>query len=169
VLLATSHPSDVEVARLARERGARVVCDATDAAADDGASSAFSDAVATSDDVIVSTPLVGAHNPAPGRVVHIVPDDAPSAGPLIALASPPTVAVVVLCHNNADIIESCVESLVANRGRLNYEIAIVDNCSSDGSWEWIAARAQQGDILALRNERNGCSSGRKPRRARDAR
>jgi len=36
VLLATSHPSDVEVARLARERGARVVCDATDAAADDG-------------------------------------------------------------------------------------------------------------------------------------
>jgi len=26
--------------------------------------------------------------------------------------------------------------------------------------EWIAARAQQGDILALRNERNGCSSGR---------
>ena len=160
VLLATSHPSDVEVARMARERGARVVYDATDAAAGGAAASALSDAVATSDDVIASTPLVGACNPTPARVVHVLPDDAPSAGPLIALASPPTVAVVVLCHNNADIIESCVESLVANRGRLDYEIAIVDNCSSDGSWEWLAARAEKGDVLALRNERNGCSSGR---------
>jgi glycosyltransferase involved in cell wall biosynthesis/GT2 family glycosyltransferase len=154
ILLATSHPAEVEVARMARARGARVVCDAGES---DAAASALGDAIATSDDVIAATPP---HGGAAARVVHVLPDDAPAAGPLIALASPPTVAVVVLCHNNADIIESCVESLVANRGRLAYQIAIVDNCSSDGSWEWLAARAQRGEILALRNERNGCSSGR---------
>ena len=33
---------------------------------------------------------------------------------------------MVLCHNNADIVPSCVESLVAQRGRHDYEIAIVD-------------------------------------------
>jgi GT2 family glycosyltransferase len=118
-------------------------------------------ALATSDDIIAATAVaLPAHAGGRARAVHVLPDDALLAAPLIALASPPTVAVVVLCHNNADIVPSCVESLVANRGRLAYEIAIVDNASSDGSWEWLEERARRGDIVALRNERNGCSSGR---------
>ncbi|MBM4244390.1 MAG: glycosyltransferase, partial [Deltaproteobacteria bacterium] len=164
VLLATTHSSDVEVATLARERGARVVLDAGEAAsgvvvAEDALAAAW----ATSDDVIAPAPLaLPASGGAAARAgaVHVLPDAAPIAARLIALASPPTVSVVVLCHNNADIIASCVESLVACRGRLDYEIAIVDNASSDGSWEWLAERAQHGDVKALRNERNGCSSGR---------
>jgi len=153
VLLASAHPADVEVARIAREHGARVVCDASDVAPDD-----LAGALAMSDDVIASS---AAALPADlARAVHMLPDDAPLASPLVALASPPTVAVVVLCHNNADIIESCVESLVRNRGRVHYQIAIVDNSSTDSSWEWLEERGKQGDILVLRNERNGCSSGR---------
>ena len=166
VLLATTHPSDVEVATLARERGARVVFDAGESTSGSATErGALAAALATSDDVIAPAPLAPpASDPDGGaartRAVHVLPDDAPVAAPLIALASPPTVSVVVLCHNNADIIASCVESLVACRGRLDYEIAIVDNASSDGSWEWLAERAQRGDVKALRNERNGCSSGR---------
>jgi len=156
VLLASGHPADVEVAQRARERGARVVCDPSGIAADDLAA-----ALATSDDVIASSPLaLEAHGVSGARAVHLLPEGAPVAGPLIALASAPTVAVVVLCHNNADIIESCVESLVAQRGRLDYQVAIVDNSSTDGSWEWLEARGREGDVLVLRNERNGCSSGR---------
>jgi glycosyltransferase involved in cell wall biosynthesis/GT2 family glycosyltransferase len=158
VVLATTHPADVDVARLARERGARVVLDATELAAD---LASAADALATSDDVIASSPLApGSSAGVPARVVHVLPDDAPIAAPLIALAGAPTVAVVVLCHDNADIVPSCVESLVEHRGRVGYEIAIVDNASSDGSWEWLEERARRGDIVALRNERNGCSSGR---------
>jgi len=164
VLLATTHPADVEVATLARERGARVVLDAGEAAsgvvvAEDALAAAW----ATSDDVIAPAPLaLPASGGAAARAgaVHVLPDDAPIAARLIALASPPTVSVVVLCHNNADIIASCVESLVTFRGRLDYEIAIVDNASSDGSWEWLEERAKNGDVKALRNERNGCASGR---------
>lgn len=166
VVLATVHPSDVEVARLARERGARVVLDASDAChatAGGVHDEALATALATSDDVVVGTaptsPLLQLEG-ASARTVHVLPDDAPIAAPLIALASPPTVSVVVLCHDNADIIASCVESLVAHRGRLQYEIAVVDNASSDGSWEWLEERARRGDVIAVRNERNGCSSGR---------
>lgn len=163
VVLTSAHPSDVEVARLARERGARVLYDATEDAPRLAAQDAdVLAALATSDDVIAGTavalPAGGGGDRARG--VHVLPDGSALAAPLIALASPPTVAVVVLCHNNADIIPSCVESLVAQRGRVPYEIAIVDNASRDGSWEWLEARARDGDILALRNERNGCSSGR---------
>lgn len=161
VVLATTHPADVEVAALARERGARVVLDASDAAHEGGAASdALAAALATTDDVIAAEPLALPTDGTRARAVHVLPDDAAIAAPLIALASPPTVSVVVLCHNNADIIASCVESLVACRGRVDYDVAIVDNASSDGSWEWLEERAKQGDVKALRNERNGCSSGR---------
>lgn len=158
VILTTTHPADLEVARLARERGARVVGDLTEAAA--GPEDALREVLGGLDDVVAASPVTLPDGGPQTRVVHVLPDEAPLAGPLVALASPPTAAVVVLCHNNGDIIESCVESLVANRGRLDYEIAVVDNASTDGSWEWLEQRGRRGDVLTLRNGRNGCSSGR---------
>jgi len=161
VLLATTHPSALEIARRARERGARILCDvgqATDAG--EPVAGWIAEAAALSDDVVVSSSAAALQVGSAARALHVLPDGVPAASALVALVAPPTVAVVVLCHNNADIIESCVESLVENRGRLNYQIAIVDNCSSDGSWEWLAERGKRGDVIVQRNERNGCSSGR---------
>jgi GT2 family glycosyltransferase len=79
---------------------------------------------------------------------------------LVSLCEQPTITVVVLCYDNRDVIEACVDSLLRNRGDARYEVVVVDNGSRDGSLELLGARAARGDIRLVRNTRNGCSSGR---------
>jgi GT2 family glycosyltransferase len=70
-----------------------------------------------------------------------------------------SISVIVLNRNNRLIISRCLESLLAHKRRYSYEILVVDNQSTDGSPELVAERF--GDmVLLLRNEKNGCSSGR---------
>ncbi|HZR83801.1 MAG TPA: glycosyltransferase [Candidatus Binatia bacterium] len=76
------------------------------------------------------------------------------------IAARPTIAVIVLCYNNADVIGRCVESLVRHRGDDGYRIAVVDNGSTDGSLDVLHGHEALGDIQLVRNSRNGCSSGR---------
>jgi glycosyltransferase involved in cell wall biosynthesis/GT2 family glycosyltransferase len=82
------------------------------------------------------------------------------AGALSALTARPTVSVVVLCYNNADVIGRCIESLVRFRGDLDYHVAVVDNGSTDGSLDVLARWDGADGVRLLQNERNGCSSGR---------
>ena len=71
----------------------------------------------------------------------------------------PSVSVIVLNHNNRAIIRRCVDSLLEYRRLANYEIVVVDNQSSDGSFEML--KEEYADrILLVRNEKNGCASGR---------
>ncbi len=68
-------------------------------------------------------------------------------------------SVVVLNYNNKGIIDKCVDSLLEWNARYNYEIVVVDNQSTDGSYEQLTAK--YGDRINLvRNRKNGCSSGR---------
>lgn len=71
----------------------------------------------------------------------------------------PSLSVIVLNHNNGSVIRRCVDSLLAHRGFADYEIIVVDNQSDDGSYEMLS-RAYAGRITVLRNDKNGCSSGR---------
>ena len=70
-----------------------------------------------------------------------------------------SVSVVVLNHNNKKVIFRCLDSLIRYRSRYNYEIILVDNDSTDGSYEQICERYKDG-VKAVRNSKNGCSSGR---------
>lgn len=72
-------------------------------------------------------------------------------------AQPPTISIIVLNHNNRKVIFKCVNSLLEFSARYDYEVIVVDNQSTDGSYELL----QQNDRIALyRNTVNGCSSGR---------
>jgi glycosyltransferase involved in cell wall biosynthesis/GT2 family glycosyltransferase len=82
------------------------------------------------------------------------------AARLSEIVAQPTIAVIVLCYNNRDVIGRCVDSLVHHRGGHRYEIVVVDNGSNDGSIDLLSERARHGEITLLRNSQNGCSSGR---------
>ena len=68
-------------------------------------------------------------------------------------------SVVVLNYNNKGIIDKCVDSLLRWNDRYNYEIVVVDNQSTDGSYEQLTAK-YGSRINLVRNRKNGCSSGR---------
>ena len=71
----------------------------------------------------------------------------------------PSVSVIVLNYNNKKVIERCVKTLLTHNRRYQYEIIVVDNGSSDGSFELLKEK-YGNDITLLRNSVNGCSSGR---------
>lgn len=69
------------------------------------------------------------------------------------------ISVVILNYNNRNVIERCVNTLAAHNSRYSYEIIVVDNGSTDGSFEFLKETYGE-NILLLQNNRNGCSSGR---------
>lgn len=71
----------------------------------------------------------------------------------------PKISIIILNHNNMKVIFRCVSSLLAFNERYNCEIIVVDNASTDGSYEEL--ERQYGDkIVLVKNPKNGCSSGR---------
>lgn len=69
------------------------------------------------------------------------------------------ISVVILNRNNMSIIGKCVESLIVHKGTYNYEIVVVDNESTDGSYEMLYERFND-QIKLIKNTKNGCSCGR---------
>lgn len=71
----------------------------------------------------------------------------------------PSVSIIVLNRNNMKVIFRCVSSLLAFTSSYQCEIIVVDNDSTDGSYERL--QEEFGDrIKLIRNGKNGCSSGR---------
>ena len=71
------------------------------------------------------------------------------------------ISVVVLNYNNANVIFRCIDTLKQNNERYNYEIVVVDNCSTDGSYEDLIRKySKDKNIKVIQNSKNGCSSGR---------
>lgn len=71
----------------------------------------------------------------------------------------PLISVVVLNHNNMNVIFRCVSSLLDFNKKYNCEIVVVDNDSTDGSYEELRERYGK-QIVLIKNQKNGCSSGR---------
>lgn len=68
------------------------------------------------------------------------------------------ISVVILNYNNKNVIFNCLDTLIANNRKYGYEIIVVDNQSSDGSFEEIAKKYDS--VKLYQNTKNGCSSGR---------
>lgn len=71
----------------------------------------------------------------------------------------PSISVVILNRNNMNVIFRCVSSLLTFSSAYDMEIIVVDNDSTDGSYERLGE--EYGDKIKLvKNSKNGCSSGR---------
>lgn len=68
-------------------------------------------------------------------------------------------SVIILNYNNKNVIFKCVDTLLYYKDRYNYQIVVVDNMSTDGSYESLQ-KDYKDKITLVRNEKNGCSSGR---------
>jgi GT2 family glycosyltransferase len=64
-------------------------------------------------------------------------------------ATDPLVSVVVVNFNGADVLERCLEALVAGSGDVSAEILVVDNASADGSAELAADAAERHPAVRL--------------------
>lgn len=69
------------------------------------------------------------------------------------------ISVIVLNYNNKNCIFDCVDSLLRFKKRYNYDVIVVDNNSTDGSYEGMKKKYKD-KIDLIRNSKNGCSSGR---------
>lgn len=69
------------------------------------------------------------------------------------------ISVIVLNYNNMNVIRRCIDTILENNERYNVEIIVVDNKSTDGSFEML--QQEYNDKIKLyQNTKNGCSSGR---------
>lgn len=96
------------------------------------------------------------------RVISVPPEYASQAqnkySDILPVRSAPSYSVVILMHNNEDIIEKCIRSFVDLGSDVVKEIIVVDNKSTDKSIELVKSKFPE--VLVLLNETNGCSSGR---------
>lgn len=69
------------------------------------------------------------------------------------------ISIIILNYNNKNVIENCINSIIKFNERYNAEIIVVDNQSTDGSYE-LLKNQYENKIKLYRNEKNGCSSGR---------
>lgn len=68
--------------------------------------------------------------------------------------SPPLVSVIMPVYNGGPYLSEAIESILSQSFE-NFELIAVDDASSDGSWEILAAYAEKDDRITLvRNEKN---------------
>ncbi len=61
--------------------------------------------------------------------------------------------IVIVNFNTRDLLRQCLKSVLKSQGDLNFEICVVDNASSDGSAEVVAAEFPQ--VRLIRSPVNG--------------
>lgn len=60
----------------------------------------------------------------------------------------PDLGIVVTSYNTRELLRACLRSIYANEGDLSLEVCVVDNASSDGSAEMVAAEFPQVNLIA---------------------
>jgi hypothetical protein len=85
--------------------------------------------------------------PLPAAARHLRPRSRPVASP------PPTVSVVVPCHDYARYLPGCVESALAQEG-VDVEVVVVDDASTDDSARVAHALCDDPRVSLIRNARN---------------
>lgn len=70
-------------------------------------------------------------------------------------------SIIILTYNKIEYTKKCIESIRKHTLKDSYELIVVDNCSTDGTKEWLKA---QNDIITVFNDINvgfpkGCNQG----------
>jgi len=67
----------------------------------------------------------------------------------------PEISVVAPCHNERENLRPLIEAIQAALTGSSYEIVLVDDCSTDGSWELLRQLGERDPrIRALRFDHN---------------
>jgi len=66
-------------------------------------------------------------------------------------STPPLISIVIVNYNGIKWLKNCLDSLY-KQNYTNYEIILVDNCSSDGSCEFV--KSSYPDVKLLRLDKN---------------
>lgn len=61
-------------------------------------------------------------------------------------------SICILTWNTKDLTIKCIESIVKNTEKINYEIILVDNGSTDGTIEYV--KKNYNEFKVIRNEKN---------------
>lgn len=64
----------------------------------------------------------------------------------------PDMSIVLVCWNNLDYLEPCLESLYSSELGCNYDVVVVDQGSTDGSQAML--RSKYPDIRIIQNDKN---------------
>ncbi len=56
--------------------------------------------------------------------------------------------IVITSYNTRDLLRTCLRSVYASQGDFTFEVCVVDNASSDGSAEMVAAEFPQAHLIA---------------------
>lgn len=74
------------------------------------------------------------------------------------ICSMPIVTVLLTSYNHGDYIRGSIESIL-NQTFKDFELYIIDDCSSDNSWD-IIQEYKDDRIIAIRHEKNegGCTT-----------
>ncbi len=67
-------------------------------------------------------------------------------------ASAPALSIVLVCWNNREYLEPCLDSLYGSGLRSTFDVVVVDNGSSDGSQVMLARKFP--DVQIIQNESN---------------
>src|SRR5688572_6894845 len=59
----------------------------------------------------------------------------------------PELSIIIVSYNTRDITLACLESVYAQTKRTSFELIVLDNASSDGSADAIAARFSQVNLV----------------------
>lgn len=67
----------------------------------------------------------------------------------------PKISIIVLTYNNLELNKLCIRSILEKTAYPNYEIIIVDNCSTDGTREYLSELSpQKPNVKVIFNENN---------------
>ncbi len=62
------------------------------------------------------------------------------------------VSIIIVSYNTLSLLRDCIHSIIANTSGVDYEIIVVDNCSTDGSPDMVGRNFPQ--IKLIRNRGN---------------
>jgi asparagine synthase (glutamine-hydrolysing) len=109
-------------------------------------------AMAGDDRLVPSTMMLYAFETWARRWLDHPPAQAPIDAPVDANFARPEVSIVIVNWNTRDILRECLASIRRHMASASYETVVVDNASSDGSAEMVAAEFPE--MRLLRNETN---------------
>ncbi|MEM3553381.1 MAG: polysaccharide pyruvyl transferase family protein [Candidatus Bathyarchaeia archaeon] len=66
----------------------------------------------------------------------------------------PKASIIVVTYNNLDYTKICLESLVRKTFYPNFEVIVVDNCSQDGTREYVKSMGESMGFKVVLNESN---------------
>ncbi len=67
--------------------------------------------------------------------------------------------IVILSYNNRYFTQMCLESIYTNCAPESFSVVVLDNASTDGSAEWLAAQHAPGLTVILKDENLGFAGG----------